>query len=138
MRRSDRNLSISLSLPVTTISTPRPQLSTYPDRLCFMAVRYTNGRKPTPCTIPRIRILVVWFISMGWVRGWNLWARPRFDSVQRKRQSFQPTQFSIFRSRILLKWATLSETRVKFPVCAIDAIKMSASPMVFPFRLNSA
>src|SRR5262249_36931707 len=41
--------------PSTWIQTPSGSLRTQPARRSMHARRYTNGRKPTPCTTPRTR-----------------------------------------------------------------------------------
>ncbi len=50
-----RNPSIGSDRPSTSTSTPLASLSTKPARPHSRASRYTYGRKPTPCTIPRAR-----------------------------------------------------------------------------------
>ena len=46
------NSSSAPAAPSTSITTPPPSLSTKPASPCERASRYTNGRKPTPCTTP--------------------------------------------------------------------------------------
>ena len=47
----------SYPLSVSMI-TSEPLFQTLPDAPTFRAERYTMGLKPTPCTVPRIRILM--------------------------------------------------------------------------------
>src|SRR5204863_3940740 len=39
--------------PASRIAPVRVELRTHPDRPCRRASRYTKGRNPTPCTVPR-------------------------------------------------------------------------------------
>src|ERR1035438_5188533 len=53
-----RNFLTSSAGPSTSTNTPSASLPTNPDRPSPVASVYTNGRKPTPCTIPSTRIAV--------------------------------------------------------------------------------
>src|SRR5262249_25661313 len=57
---SGTNLRIASHSPSTSIHTPCPSLRMNPPRPSARARRCTAGRKPTPCTVPRIRIACRW------------------------------------------------------------------------------
>ena len=50
--KSSKKLEILVASPDTSIFNPILSLFTYPKRLYFIAILYTKGRKPTPCTVP--------------------------------------------------------------------------------------
>ena len=50
------NRSIASADPSTSTKTPRSSLPTKPVSASRRATLFTNGRKPTPCTTPRISI----------------------------------------------------------------------------------
>ncbi|CAM5464247.1 hypothetical protein SHIRM173S_13143 [Streptomyces hirsutus] len=52
-RRREQNRSTAAGGPSTSTTTPSPVLVTYPVSRRSVAIPYTKGRKPTPCTTPR-------------------------------------------------------------------------------------
>lgn len=63
------NCSIDSGRPSISMTTPWGELRVYPERASSVARRCTNGRKPTPCTVPvrrsRRRAQAGWRVGMA-------------------------------------------------------------------------